>query len=485
MSRRLLIMLKVINARILFSFAVLLVAGAVVIGATFSFFSDTETSSDNTLTAGAIDLKIDNTSYYNGVLNDGTSWTVNDLTNQLFFNFNDVKPSDFGEDTISLLVQNDAYACMSINKTKDDDNNCTKPELLDDPTCTDPASPGNSNAFDGELGGLINFAFWADDGDNVYEEGETIFKTGIASTLLNGDTWTLADSNSSIWPTPGPLPGSQTRYIGKAWCFGTLTPAAVPSGSNDPTVNSGFICDGSTINNASQTDSLMGDVSFSAVQARHNPNFTCRGTTEPSITPTVSPSITPTPTPLACQQADVMLVLDRSGSIDSTELGQLKTAAKAFVDDLGLTSSGIHAGKSSFATTGNLNHILTSNSVTLKATIDALVSGGFTNLKAGIDLASGELAGGNDRADGTSPDKMIIITDGQPNRPLPSGTAAAVAKASADAARVAGTEVFVVGVGADVNTAYLQTVADNAAHYYPVSGYGGLQAILQDLDLCQ
>ncbi len=473
-------MLKIINARILFSFAVLLVAAVVIIGATFSFFSDTETSSNNTLTAGAIDLKIDNTSYYNGVLNSGTTWASDDLPGHLFFNFDDVKPSDFGEDTISLLVQNDAWACMSITKTEDDDNDCTEPELLDDSTCSEP----DGDLLDGELGGLINFAFWADDGDNVYEEGETIFKTGTASALLNGTTWTLADSNSSIWPTSGPLPGNQTRYIGKAWCFGTLTPAAVPFGNNDPTEDSGFTCDGSAINNASQTDSLMGDVSFSAVQARHNPNFTCT-TTGPSITPTVSPSITPSPTTLACQQADVMLVLDKSGSIDSTELGQLKTAAKAFVDDLALTPSGIHAGKSSFATTGNLNHILTSNSVTLKATIDALVSGGFTNLKAGIDLASGELAGGNDRADGTSPDKMIIITDGQPNRPLPSGTAAAVAKASADAARAAGTEVFVVGVGADVNAAYLQTVADDAGHYYSVSSYGGLQTILQGLDLCQ
>lgn len=475
-------MFNIINSRVLLSGATIIAAAAIIIGGSFAFFSDTETSQNNTLTAGAVDLKIDNESYYNGVLNSGTSWLSDDLPGHLFFNFDDVKPSDFGEDTISLLVQNDAWACMKVTVTKNDDNTCNEPELLDDPSCTDPLSPGNTNLLDGELGGLINFAFWADDGDNVYEVGETIFKTGTASALLNGSTWTLADSNSSIWPTPGPLPGNETRFIGKAWCFGTLTPAAVVSGDNEPTINSGFTCDGSAINNASQTDSLMGDISFSAVQHRNNPNFTCDGTV-PSITPT----ITPTPTPLACQQADVMLVLDRSGSISSTELAQLKTAAKLFVDDLGLTLTGIHAGKSSFATTGNLNHALTSNSVTLKATIDALVSGGFTNLKAGIDLASGELAGGNDRPDGTSPDKMIIVTDGHPNRPLPPGTAAAAAKASADAARAAGTEVFVVGVGGDVNTAYLQNdiANDPPGHYFSVSDYSGLQTALANLDLCQ
>jgi len=474
-------MFNIINSRVLLSGATIIAAAAVIIGGAFAFFSDTETSQNNALVAGELDLKIDNTSYYNGAPNSGTSWLSDDLPGHLFFNFDDIKPSDFGEDTISLLVQNDAWACMNITLTKNDDNNCTEPELLDDPSCTDPGAPGNANLFDGELSGLINFAFWADDGDNVYELDETIFKTGTASALFNGDNWTLADSSSSIWPTPGPLPGNETRYIGKAWCFGTLIPAPVLApGNNDPTVNSGFVCDGSATNNASQTDSLMGDISFSAVQHRNNPNFTCDGTV---------PSVTPTPTPpLACSQADVMLVLDRSGSINSTELGQLKTAAKDFVDDLGLTPTGIHAGKSSFATTGNLNHHLTSDPTSLKTAIDAIVSGGFTNLKEGIDLAKTEMdnpGDSHDRSDGTSPDKMIIITDGHPNRPLPSGTAATVAKASADAARAAGVEVFVVGVGSDVNTAYLQTVADDASHYYSVSGYGGLQTILQNIDLCE
>ena len=38
----------------------------VISGATGAFFSDTETSQGNTFTAGAIDLLVDNESYYNG-----------------------------------------------------------------------------------------------------------------------------------------------------------------------------------------------------------------------------------------------------------------------------------------------------------------------------------------------------------------------------------------------------------------------------------
>src|SRR3989304_409587 len=51
-------MLKAINTKVLLSGATILAAAALVIGATFAFFSDTETSTGNTFTAGALDLKI-------------------------------------------------------------------------------------------------------------------------------------------------------------------------------------------------------------------------------------------------------------------------------------------------------------------------------------------------------------------------------------------------------------------------------------------
>lgn len=470
-------MSKAINTRIILSFVTLLLAASVIIGGTIAFFSDTETSKENEIAAGAIDLKIDNTSYLNHATSSATTWELKDLTpNDLFFNFTDIKPGDEGEDTISIHVDdNDAWACMDMTLTKDDDVDCTEPELLDDPTCSE-----NDDLNDGELGGLLSFLFWTDDGDNVFETHESVIASGSASSVLDSNI-VLADAvTNNVGGLPGnPLTGGQTYYIGKAWCFGTLTQNPVADNNGiSPIVDSGVLCDGSLLDNASQTDSVMGDISFSAVQYRNNPSFTCDGT---------EPSITPTPTLTACLQADVMLVLDRSGSINSGELGQLKTAAKDFVDALGLTPLGIHAGQTSFATNGSLDHILSSNSVTLKAAIDALVSGGFTNLKSGIDLATGELAGVNDRADITSPDKMIIITDGHPNRPFPSATAPVAAKSSADIAKLAGTEIFVVGVGSDVNTSYLEDdiASPGPGHYFPVSDYSDLETALENLDICE
>ena len=259
--------------RFLLSLLTIGTVGALAFGLSSAYFSDTETSSDNTFIAGVLDLKIDNTSYYNGVLSALTTWTLDDLAGHLFFNFPDLKPDDEGEDTISLHVQNDAYACMSITATENDDVTCNEPELLDDPSCDDP--DGDLN--DGELGGLLQFIFWADDGDNVLETDETVFKEGTALGLFDGAVWTLADSLTNIWNgVGGPILAGQDEYIGKAWCYGTLTKDPVGAGQGvSPTVDPGVNCDGTALNNASQTDNFLADIQFTAEQARNNPDFIC------------------------------------------------------------------------------------------------------------------------------------------------------------------------------------------------------------------
>src|SRR3989344_3352733 len=192
--------------RILLSFATLLTAAAVVIGATFAFFSDTETSAGNTLEAGEIDLRIDNTSYLNHATSSATTW-----------------------------------------------------QLKDDSLCTGPGSPGDSNPFDGELGSLLNFVFWTDDGDNVLETDEPVIASGSAKDVLDSDIILADSTTNNLGGANGePLIGGETYHIGKAWCFGTLLQNPVLEGLGDsPIVNSGILCDGSGINNASQTDSVM------------------------------------------------------------------------------------------------------------------------------------------------------------------------------------------------------------------------------------
>jgi predicted ribosomally synthesized peptide with SipW-like signal peptide len=253
---------------------------ALVVGGTGAFFSDTETSTGNVFTAGAIDLRIDNSSYgfdWNrpgennpaGVWgpNEANSWVLSDLDGELFFNFIDLKPGDYGEDTISIHVDNnDAYACVAFDLTATPENGQNEPEADVDDT---------AGADEGELQNYLSFLFWHDDGDNVLEVGEELIDglNGFSGDIFDGGWLPIAESGNE------PLPGDSINYIAKGWCFGDIVadPAPIAENPNGPTVgNTGFECTGADgDHNDAQTDGIEVDVSFYAVQARNNDDFSC------------------------------------------------------------------------------------------------------------------------------------------------------------------------------------------------------------------
>ena len=233
---------------------------------TNAYLSDTEAAAGNTFAAGTIDLKIDNESYYNGVLNPGTSWQTKNLkTGDFFFDFHDLKPGDYGEDTISLIVNdNPAWACLAMAITKDDDNITLRPEIKAGDTPDDP-----NNLFDGELSRAVNIVFWSDpNGDNIHQANETIITQGKVKDVLS-TAWPLADSQKNyLGDVDGePMAGNKTYHIAKFWCFGEIKQST----------NGEFTCDGNAgnIDNLTQTDLMMANVKFSALQERHNSAFVC------------------------------------------------------------------------------------------------------------------------------------------------------------------------------------------------------------------
>lgn len=279
-------------SKILKSSAIILVALAAVGGATYSFFSDTETSVGNTFTSGAIDLKVDSQQHYNGmvcVLNTSTtqptddyywqkedpqvptpaypvlgspcsgSWVLTDLgPTNTFFDYADLKPGDNGENTISLHVyNNDAYACAVIDNMQNSEVTMTEPE----------AEAGDVTPVVGELANEIHFFAWAEtDGDNVWETGEPkLFSNteGPASDVLDGVAYPLYTPTLNAGAV---MTGDTTKYIGLYWCYGAVT---VNEGAHT------LSCDGSAVTNVSQTDRLMADISFYVEQSRNNPNFVC------------------------------------------------------------------------------------------------------------------------------------------------------------------------------------------------------------------
>lgn len=288
--------------KILFSLAVLAVAaGAAVLG-TRAFFSDTETSNDNLFAAGAIDLKIDSTAHYAGmVCTDGLwveepqgsstrpdlledpctgTWPEKDLVNEKFFSYSDLKPGDTGENTISIHVDNnDAWLCADITGMVDADNTITEPE--DEARGDTPNDLEDLTPLTGDLAPELHFLAWSDNGtgdgpacNNVYDGGDEqiLFSnvSGPASDVLDGKTYALHDSTTGN----GVFPGGETRCIGLQWCYGTL---AVDESNT-------ITCDGVSVDNLSQTDSLTADLAFRVVQARNNENFSC-ALTAPTVTP--------------------------------------------------------------------------------------------------------------------------------------------------------------------------------------------------------
>lgn len=211
--------------RILLSLGMLTFAGAAVIGGTGAFFSDQVTSEDNVFTAGEVSLTagdIDHT--YNGDQANAPVFTDNGFS----FDLADIKPLDEG--TINYNLENgtnEAYVCVMVDETGNDDNGVNSPETNAGDLSDGPGS--------GELGAFLNVAIGAVNGSLASLSG-TWFDLG---TIAAG-----ADIDAAI-----------------DYCFGEFDGGSC-------------VLDEDAVYNLAQTDSLTADVSFYAVQSRNN-DFSC------------------------------------------------------------------------------------------------------------------------------------------------------------------------------------------------------------------
>ncbi len=285
------------------SLGMIVFVAAIVAGGTGAFFNDTETSTGNVFTAGAIDLKVDSVAHINGLVcfdgkwhpetvvqwNSETeanqlvpqsdvpaaiaeynedfpsnvpqagdkctgTWAATDLEGEVayqFFNYGDLKPGDNGENTVSLHVKNnDAYMCATVDVTEDLDNTLTEPEV---------DAPDADGLAAGELDSELELIVWEDDGDNVLETPE------VANILVETESANGIEGTYDLYTSlTGAIPAETTAYLGVYWCFGDLT-----------RTGAALSCNGAPVGNVSQTDSLKADIKFYVEQARHNEEFTC------------------------------------------------------------------------------------------------------------------------------------------------------------------------------------------------------------------
>ena len=266
---------------------------AIAIGLTIAYFGNTEISKANILKSESFDLKIDSHCYYNGkkclcpeeaerccfdengneICEDNEknctcTWQEKDLKDEVFVNFSDLKPGDWGENTISFHIKGDkGWLCANVKIIEDSDNGCVEPELKVEPSC------GTDN--DGELDNYLKIFVWGDNcneggafpGDNKYQPGCDKELMTEPETIKNYEgNFSLVDNTFSFVGEVGtPLEENKTYYIGFAWCFGEMNI------ENDGTIT----CESKSFQDEVQTDKLVLDVSFEAAQAENNLDFVC------------------------------------------------------------------------------------------------------------------------------------------------------------------------------------------------------------------
>lgn len=155
--------------------------------------------------------------------------------------------------------------------------------------------------------------------------------------------------------------------------------------------------------------------------------------------------------------ADVVLVIDRSGSMAGQRITDAKASAKDFVDSIDLATD--QAGVASFSDNGTLNHQLSHDGPSIKTSIDGITTGGGTNIGAGITSAQTELTSVRHNA-GAQP-VILLLTDGANTVGDPIGPA--------NAAKAAGTRIIAIGLGEASNTQMLSIVSSPNDYYYAPS----------------
>lgn len=201
----------------------------------------------------------------------------------------------------------------------------------------------------------------------------------------------------------------------------------------------------------------------------------CGGTLKVTLALSAAPDIASNPT-------DIVLVLDRSGSMTGAPLTNLKAGAKTFVDIIeeatdgsldGVIGSGSQIGIVSFSSTAIADTQLITSVADLKTHIDSLTAGGFTN-HADAFAKAAQLF----NPMSTNAKVIVMFTDGKTTAGLPPEPVAA-------AARGQGIIVYCIGLvgedGIDVNILNEWATDPDASHVAVTPDNTDLENLFRDL----
>lgn len=206
------------NKKMLLSVLIIGVVSLLAGSATWAYFQDTETSDDNNLTAGTLDLTLTNAP----------------------FTLTDKEPGDLGTETQTIINEGSIAGELDIAVSAITNTEGTPLEF-------EVAPQG-----DGELGGVARMALWLDlDADGVFDEGTDISlkSDGTIATDDNTDTYYYDTIDS---------------YSGETW--DAIVATMDPDDEYDLVIR-WEIPFGAIVDNTIQGDSISLDITFTLEQA--------------------------------------------------------------------------------------------------------------------------------------------------------------------------------------------------------------------------
>ena len=348
-----------------------------------------------------------------------------------------------------------------------------------------PTATHTPNGWTNGANGLTSDNAYATTNSESAEQGYGTFGFGVPGGSSIQGIEVIAEANSSD------SSGCQLEVAlsnNNGTSFTALKTAAL-SGT-DSALAFGGAADlwGGTWNSSGVSDAnFVARVSYDDV----GPGNTCSGTTSLDHVQVKVYYTAPTPNPALANSCgiDVALVMDSSGSINSTNLSTMKSALNTFVGAL-LPATPTLFSVTDFDTDATVLQTLTNDTGLLTTAINAPTSGGNTNWEQAIQDAQGTLTTEPPARAGV-PNIMIFASDGDPTYANDPGTnvaddvALSEAIAAANAAKLAGTRIITLGIGASVNVANLEAIS-SADAYYSAANFSDLSTVLNNIvtDLC-
>ncbi|TWU40719.1 von Willebrand factor type A domain protein [Novipirellula artificiosorum] len=162
-------------------------------------------------------------------------------------------------------------------------------------------------------------------------------------------------------------------------------------------------------------------------------------------------------------ERDVVLVVDRSGSMAGQKISDLRAAIDIFVATLNDTSVDEQVGLASYNDQSTQDVQLTPNLSQISSAMGSMPVGGWTSISRGMD--AGEAIMNNSRDSNFVERTMIVMTDGQHNRGAEPRTSAT--RIAADGVTI---HTITFGAGADIVRMREVATIGGGKHYHAASG---------------